>query len=148
MSCYKNLIKIFASHYQYSVFKVHWKVTVLHVRGIHNRFALVHHGYSSNTLTSVHTRARLHECIRPALSVRPGHSLHYFRGDGEIRTHDPLLARQVLSQLSYTPIQSWQPPALPHRLQCSTIGRPGLNHRVRDENGCDPRAHRHQECVR
>ena len=70
------------------------------------------------------------------------------RGDGEIRTHDPLLARQVLSQLSYTPIQSWQPPALPHRLQCSTIGRPGLNHRVRDENGCDPRAHRHQECVR
>ena len=26
-------------------------------------------------------------------------------GDGEIRTHDPLLARQVLSQLSYTPIQ-------------------------------------------
>ena len=24
-------------------------------------------------------------------------------GDNEIRTHDPLLARQVLSQLSYTP---------------------------------------------
>ena len=28
------------------------------------------------------------------------------RGDGEIRTLDPLLARQVLSQLSYTPIKS------------------------------------------
>ena len=27
-----------------------------------------------------------------------------FRGDDGIRTHDPLLARQVLSQLSYTPI--------------------------------------------
>ena len=27
-----------------------------------------------------------------------------FSGDGEIRTLDPLLARQVLSQLSYTPI--------------------------------------------
>ena len=26
-------------------------------------------------------------------------------GDGEIRTHDPLLARQVLSQLSYAPIK-------------------------------------------
>ena len=25
-------------------------------------------------------------------------------GDDEIRTHDPLLARQVLSQLSYAPI--------------------------------------------
>ena len=32
----------------------------------------------------------------------------------------------------------WQPPALPHRLQCSTIGRLGLNHRVRDGNGCFP----------
>ena len=29
-----------------------------------------------------------------------------FHGDGEIRTLDPLLARQVLSQLSYTPIHS------------------------------------------
>ena len=34
------------------------------------------------------------------------------------------------------------PPALPHRLQCSTIGRSGLNRRVRDGNGCVPRAHR------
>ena len=67
-------------------------------------------------------------------------------GDGEIRTQDPLLARQVLSQLSYTPILVVmyylilirQPPALPHRLQCSTIGRLGLNHRVRDGNGCVP----------
>ena len=32
----------------------------------------------------------------------------------------------------------WQPPALPHRLQCSTIGRLGLNLRVRDGNGCVP----------
>ena len=59
-------------------------------------------------------------------------------GDGGIRTLDPLLARQVLSQLSYTPMGIWQPPALPCRLQHSTIGRLGLNHRVRDENGCDP----------
>ena len=59
-------------------------------------------------------------------------------GDGEIRTLDPLLARQVLSQLSYTPILIWQPPAFPHRLQCSIIGRSGLNHRVRDGNGCVP----------
>ena len=29
-------------------------------------------------------------------------------GDGEIRTLDPLLARQVLSQLSYTPILVFQ----------------------------------------
>ena len=41
-----------------------------------------------------------------------------------------------------------RPPALPHRLQCSTIGRSGLNRRVRDGNGCVPWAHRHRKiCV-
>ena len=30
----------------------------------------------------------------------------YLNGDGGIRPLDPLLARQVLSQLSYTPIKS------------------------------------------
>ena len=67
-------------------------------------------------------------------------------GDGEIRTLDPLLARQVLSQLSYTPIWNivnflfliWQPPAFPYRHQYSIIGRFRLNHRVRDGNGCVP----------
>ena len=91
---------------------------------------------------------------------------HCFRanGDGEIRTLDPLLARQVLSQLSYTPIMGlsglepptsrlsgvrsnrlsykpifiWQPPAFPCRLQHSIIGRLSLNHRVRDVDGCFP----------
>ena len=65
-------------------------------------------------------------------------SIFVLNGDGEIRTLDPLLARQVLSQLSYTPIEIWHPPALPCRLQHSTIGRLGLNHRVRDGNGCVP----------
>ncbi len=77
--------------------------------------------------------------------------LTLFNGDGGNRTLDPLLARQVLSQLSYTPIlQSHlyatvnllnvirQPPALPYRLQYSTIGRLSLNRRVRDGYGCFP----------
>ena len=72
-------------------------------------------------------------------------SNHIRSGDKGIRTLDPLLARQVLSQLSYTPMGIWQPPALPYRLQYSTIGRLGLNHRVRDENGCVPQAHNHQK---
>ena len=59
-------------------------------------------------------------------------------GDGEIRTLDPLLARQVLSQLSYAPVIIWQPPTFPCRLQHSIIGRLGHNHRVRDGNGCVP----------
>ena len=36
-------------------------------------------------------------------SVRVNHSI-YTGGDKQIRTADPLLARQVLYQLSYTPI--------------------------------------------
>ena len=32
-----------------------------------------------------------------------------FGGDEENRTPDPLLARQVLSQLSYTPTDAWLP---------------------------------------
>ena len=74
------------------------------------------------------------------LSYKPGLNYKFFNlsGDGEIRTLDPLLARQVLSQLSYAPILIWQPPALPRRLQRSTIGRLGLYHRVRDGYGCFP----------
>ena len=72
------------------------------------------------------------------LSYKPILKSFDFSGDEEIRTLDPLLARQVLSQLSYTPILIWHPPALPCRLQHSTIGRLGLNRRVRDGNGCVP----------
>ena len=52
------------------------------------------------------------------------------------------------NRLSYKPILFFrirQPPTLPHRLQCSTIGRLRLNRRVRDGNGCVPWAHRHRK---
>ena len=45
-------------------------------------------------------------------------------GDGEIRTLDPLLARQVLSQLSYTPTFSLIPAAT-----CSPTPSPVQYHR-------------------
>ena len=54
----------------------------------------------------------------------------------------------VLSSSGFQPVVFfliWRPPALPHRLQCSTIGRLGLNRRVRDGNGCVPQAHRRQK---
>ena len=65
-------------------------------------------------------------------------SNHIRSGDKGIRTLDPLLARQVLSQLSYAPVVIWQPPTFPYRLQHSIIGRLRLNHRVRDVYGCFP----------
>ena len=77
-------------------------------------------------------------CFNIRFSRNKPTSICLLSGDKGIRTLDPLLARQVLSQLSYTPMGIWQPPALPYRLQYSTIGRLGLNHRVRDENGCVP----------
>ena len=45
-------------------------------------------------------------------------------GDGEIRTLDPLLARQVLSQLSYTPIRVLT--LLRFRVSPSPMGLSGL----------------------
>ena len=70
-------------------------------------------------------------------------------GDDGIRTHDPLLAGQVLSQLSYTPIRvlfsfasrkgtgmRCRPrPTLPRRRQRSTLGTAELNFRVRNGYG-------------
>ena len=41
----------------------------------------------------------------------------------------------------------WQPPTFPCRLQHSIIGRLSLNRRVRDENGCYPKTHRHQKSL-
>ena len=81
------------------------------------------------------------------LSYKPILKSFDFSGDEEIRTLDPLLARQVLSQLSYAPVVIWQPPTFPYRYQYSIIGRLSLNHRVRDENGCFPKTHRHQKCA-
>ena len=43
----------------------------------------------------------------------PQAKLHSANGDGEIRTLDPLLARQVLSQLSYTPQSDLAPTCSP-----------------------------------
>ena len=59
-------------------------------------------------------------------------------GGKGIRTLDPLRARQVLSQLSYTPIKkiTWQRSTLPHSLPCSTIDAVELNFPVRNGKEC------------
>ena len=65
------------------------------------------HGYSSNILCL----CRPSGCFRassahPPVRPRPQLLCELSTGDGGIRTLDPLLARQVLSQLSYIPIDS------------------------------------------
>ena len=64
------------------------------------RLRLLHHGRSPYLSEIVSPLTSELDAAKP---FHPG-TAHCHRGDGEIRTHDPLLARQVLSQLSYTPI--------------------------------------------
>ena len=63
------------------------------------------HGYSSNILTVPQIQAYACKHATPSFAVRLRLYASLSNGDGEIRTLDPLLARQVLSQLSYTPIR-------------------------------------------
>ncbi len=67
---------------------------------------LFRHGHSSNVLFQSISFAKPYASVRFALEIAwpRDHSLHHLRGGKGIRTLDPLLARQVLSQLSYTPI--------------------------------------------
>ena len=73
----------FTRLYRYLVFKVHIALSLAQCFG----------SFSIALKTSLKQFCRL----------SPGH-FSPIGGDNEIRTHDPLLARQVLSQLSYTPI--------------------------------------------
>ena len=61
-----------------------------------------HHGYSSNILPFF-IRIRFQTSLN-GFVIKSKAALKLSNGDKEIRTPDPLLARQVLSQLSYTPI--------------------------------------------
>ena len=47
-------------------------------------------------------------------------------------------ARSIQKAFQLVCFLIWQPPAFPYRRQYSIIGRLGLNHRVRDVDGCFP----------
>ena len=68
----------------------------------------------------------------PALSSHSRGSSRTSGGDDEARTHDPLLAKQVLSQLSYTPIcRPFRPSKLNNIIKGSAPHLP-TNHRILD----------------
>ena len=65
-------------------------------------------GYSSNILPGLSgllCSSKLEKASQPIQRLLS----ELLSGDGEIRTLDPLLARQVLSQLSYTPMDAGLP---------------------------------------
>ena len=69
------------------------------------------------------------------------HLLHYLfqvMGLSGLEPPTSRLSGVRSNRLSYKPIGIRHPPALPCRLQHSTIGRLRLNRRVRDGNGCVP----------
>ena len=79
---------------------VSWCFSLLRSLSIGNKFP--RSGYSSNILSGLSgllCSSKLEKASQPIQRLLS----ELLSGDGEIRTLDPLLARQVLSQLSYTP---------------------------------------------
>ena len=92
------------SHYLYSVFKVHLQAFRL-VWWAQEDSNLRPHAYQACALTTWATSP--FDFRRPVVVFRLPTPCG---GDEEDRTPDPLLAKQVLSQLSYTPISlGWKP---------------------------------------
>ena len=79
-------------------------------------------GDTSGITISTRNHPRKSKCRITVASPRyPSNYLHHRSGGGDrIRTDDPLLAKQVLSQLSYTPscpdTPTWETPNLEHSL--------------------------------
>ena len=87
----------------YEVFKVHACSTsgAIPMKWIlWARSHMIH--FLRNHSATARSWARMHRILR-MFDCRTVRLINNLSGDGEIRTHDPLLARQVLSQLSYTP---------------------------------------------
>ena len=95
-----NGLLIISLFFLYEILKVHLKHKIQYI-GLIRKLRLLHHGHSTNVLLFVN-RSTEEQVLREPLSKHRTLVL-CFRGDNEIRTRDPLLARQVLSQLSYTP---------------------------------------------
>ena len=90
------------------VMNVGSRMIYLSLRGT-RRQSLLRHGHSSNALPVFVIRFARNVNVPPGASgeASAARSLHRLRGDKGIRTLDPLLAGQVLSQLSYTPLGVW-----------------------------------------
>ena len=101
------MLKIFRIYFSVCGFQGTYvdKIQLLAERS--KNFVFVAHGYAphilipSNPVNRLQVNLTRFPVCPNSAALRP-----YRRGDGGIRTLDPLLARQVLSQLSYTPMKS------------------------------------------
>ena len=121
---------------RYSVFKVQtanlFDLLKACRRGTRKQ-SLLRHGHSPSS--SCHGSVRL--CKH---THRPCHEDHSSLLSWRLRDSNsrPPASKAGALPTELSPHLIRQPPAFPYRLQYSIIGRLGLNHRVRDENGCLP----------
>ena len=80
----------------------------------------------------------------PSALRKPFLDAHRMQSDGSMMKKLTRCSALAGSHRAFSKKNVWQPPALPCRLQHSTIGRTDLHRRVRDGNGCCLRTHRHQ----
>ena len=85
----------------YAVFKVQYRALILNTR-----VGLSGLEPPTSRLSGVRSNRLSYKPIFPAFRLFP----QAFGGDKRDRTADPLLAKQVLSQLSYTPVYLGQDP--------------------------------------
>ena len=119
--------------YMYAVFKVHC-ITLTDILSVIRNLK---HQISSILKPLITGKTSYHNSTSLLNGLTPVHQFSSFTVlfPTELTYRCLFLYEQVL-HLFFSLIR--RPPALPHRLQCSTIGRSGLNRRVRDGNGCFP----------
>ena len=132
-----NFNRIF-DHFQYSVFKEQSCVFFSHIKLLYSpldslRFRFVRHGCR---LIRLHSQASIRINSPICFCMHPLWLVASWRWRDSNSWPPACKAGALPTELH--PHKSRHPPTLPHRLQCSTIGRLGLNHRVRDGNGCFP----------
>ena len=86
-----------------------------------------------------HVASNVLKLAAQASSCRP---MSVFRLSSVIRNQN--FRFDLSSLMKVKIINAWHPPILPCSHPHSTVGRKGLNRRVRDGNGCYPFTHRHQ----
>ena len=107
---YPNILLFMGLHYfiSFAVFVVQFSRCVLNGCLLYNRRLVGTSGFEPPTsrLSGVRSNRLSYKPIFPAFRLFP----QAFGGDKRDRTADPLLAKQVLSQLSYTPVYLGQDP--------------------------------------
>ena len=120
----------FIFHSQFSIFNCKPQACLVEMMGVRLSRELRAQSFAALTIINRHSLPLL---LRIPKDLSSFHYLVFFRtfykirgGDDGIRTHDPLLAGQVLSQLSYTPINMRFAffSVLQSTLSCTLFGRP------------------------